>query len=121
MSKFKDMVAIDNRKVFLNADELGECRTIIYDGMSYSNIPVSMSAIRESSRKQLVSDHIQGLYLVSVVMHCIATDIGGILPEKGTHIKINDKKGGEFFYEFTVASSSDVLGLLRLELEALDE
>lgn len=32
---FKDMVAEDNRNVFLNLDEFAERRTIIYDGVTY--------------------------------------------------------------------------------------
>lgn len=120
MSGFKDMVASDNKKVFLNDDEHAELHTVIYDGTIYKDIPVVLSGLKEKDRRQLVtsSDHAQGLYLVTSVMHCAASDLGGIVPEKGMKIKIND---GDFFREFYVATSVNEVGMIRLELEAIDE
>lgn len=119
---FKDMVAADNRNVFLNIGEFAERRTIIYDGETYTDIPIVLSGLKEKDRRQLVSDHIQGLYLVSSVLHCAEADLGGQQPEKGQHIKINDQEGGGgFFREYTVASSVSEAGMLRVELEAIDE
>ena len=90
---FKDMVAADNHTTFLNLDEYGEKRIVIYDGVTYDGddhegIPVVLSGLKEKDRRQLMSDHIQGLYLVSAVMHCAISDLGGKQPEKGTRIKI---------------------------------
>lgn len=129
MSGFKDMVAADNQNVFLNAAEFAEPRTVIYDGVTYDGeehkgIPVVLSGLKEKDRRQLVtsSDHAQGLYLVSTVLHCAVADLGGKQPEKGQRIKINDEEGGGgFFREFHVASSVCELGMLRVELEAIDE
>lgn len=122
MSGFKDMVARDNQSVFLNLDEFAERRTILYDGATYEDIPVVLSGLKEKDRRQLMSDHAQGLYLVSSVLHCVLSDVGGVQPEKGTRIKINDQEGGGgFFREFYVASSVCEMGMLRVELEAIDE
>lgn len=122
MSGFKDMVTADNAKVFLNLDEFAERRTVIYDEETYQDIPVVLSGLKEKDRRQLQSDHVQGLYLVSSVLHCAAADLGGKQPEKGARIKINDEEGGEgFFREFYVASSVNETGMLRVELEAIDE
>lgn len=124
MSGFKDMVAADNRNVFLNTAELADLRTVIYDGNTYSDIPLVLSGIKEKDRKQLIStsDHAQGLYLATSVLHCAAADLGGATPEKGQRIKINDEEGGGgFFREFYVASSGCEMGMLRVELEAIDE
>jgi hypothetical protein len=118
MSSFKNMVEADNKKVFVNASEFAELHTIIYDGVTYEDIPVVMSGIKEKDRRQLVADHIQGLYLVTTVIHCAASDLGGVVPERGMKIKIND---GDFFREFYVATSVVDLGMIRLELEAIDE
>lgn len=118
MSSFKNMVEADNKKVFVNASEFAELHTIIYDDVTYKDIPVVMSGIKEKDRRQLVADHIQGLYLVTTVIHCAASDLGGVVPEKGMKIKIND---GDFFREFYVASSVNEMGMLRVELEAIDE
>ena len=122
MSGFKDMVAKDVHSVFLNLDEFAEKRTIRYDGEEYQDIPVVLSGRKERERRQLQSDHLQGLYLVSSVLHCALSDLGGNQPEKGQRIKINDQEGGGgFFREFYVASSVCELGMLRVELEAIDE
>lgn len=59
---------------------------------------------------------------MSSVLHCALEDLGGNQPEKGLRIRINDEEGGEgFFREFYVASSVCELGMLRVELEAIDE
>lgn len=122
MSGFKNMIAHDNRAVFLSDNEFAEKRTVIYDGVAYRDIPIVLSGLKEKDRRQLMSDHVQGLYLVSSVLHCALEDLGGKQPEKGQRIKINDQEDGEgFFREFYVASSVCEMGMLRVELEAIDE
>lgn len=122
MSGFKDMVAADNQSVFLNLGEFAEKRTIKYDGEVYEDIPIVLTGMKEKDRRQLMRDHAQGLYLVSSVLHCAMSDLGGKQPEKGTRIKINDREGGGgFFREFYVAASVCEIGMLRMELEAIDE
>lgn len=118
MSGFKSMVETDIKKVFINKDEFADLHTIIYDGVTYEDIPVVLTGIKEKDRQQLVWDHVQGLYLVTTVMHLAASDLNGVVPEKGTRIKISD---GDFFREFYVASSICNMGMLRVELEGIDE
>lgn len=116
------MVAADNARVFLNLDEFAERRTIRYDGEEYQDIPIVLSGLKEKDRRQLQSDHVQGLFLVASVLHCAAADLGGKQPEKGARLSINDREGsGGFFREFYVAASVCELGMLRVELEAVDE
>lgn len=122
MSSFKDMVKADNSGVFLNLNEFAESRTVIYDGETYEDIPVVMSGLKEKDRKRsVISDHAQGLFSVSSILHLKASDLGGHQPEKGQKIKINDEEGGKYFRHFYVASSVCELGMLRIELEAIDE
>ncbi len=119
---FKDMVAGDIHGVFLNLDEFAEKRTVKFDGDTFTDIPIVLSGLKERDRKQLVADHIQGLYLVSTVLHCAIADLNGKQPEKGQRIKINDAEGGGgFFQEFYVASSVVEMGMLRAELREIDE
>ena len=120
MSGFKDMVAADVKSVFLNADEFAEKRTIRYDGDTFVDVPIVLSGLEEKDRRQLVSDHVQGLFLVSTVLHCAVSDLNGKQPEKGMRIAINDcEGGGGFFREFYVASSTCEMGMLSVELEAI--
>lgn len=124
MSAFKDMVAADNQAVFMNDGEFADRRTVRYDGKEYADIPVVLTGVKQRERSIMVSsgDHGQGLYLASAVMHCTLADLGGNQPEKGTRIRINDKEGGGgFFREFYVAASDCEMGMLRVELEAIDE
>lgn len=91
---FKDMVNADIRGVFLNAGEFADRRTVIYDGNTYADIPIVLTGIKEKDRRQLVSDHVQGLFMVSYTMHAALDDLGGVLPEKGMRIRLNDKELG---------------------------
>lgn len=126
MPSFKEVVAQDNLATFLNVEEFGERRIIIYNGETYDGpehegIPVVLRGLKEQERRQLQSDHVQGLFLVSSVLHCTRDDLGGNQPEKGQRIRINDSEGSDFFKEFYVASSKCEFGMLRVELEAIDE
>lgn len=122
MSSFKEMVAADVHNVFLNTGEFAELRTIRYDGEEYVDIPIVLTGLKEQDRRQLQSDHVQGLYLVTSVLHCALSDLGGKQPEKGGRIEVNDEEGGGgFFRRFYVASSVCEMGMLRVELEAIDE
>ena len=122
MSGFKEMVDADIHNVFLNTSEFAERRTIRYDGDTYEDIPVVLTGLKEQDRRQLQSDHVQGLYLVTSVLHCALSDLGGKQPEKGGRIEVNDEEGGGgFFRRFYVASSVCEMGMLRVELEAIDE
>lgn len=122
MSGFKDSVVADNVNVFLSTNDFAERRTIRYDGETYVDIPIVLSGLKEQDRHQLISDHAQGLYLVSAVLHCASKDLDGVQPERGQRISINDEEGGGgFFREFYVASSICEMGMVRCELEAIDE
>jgi hypothetical protein len=119
---FKDMVHDDLRRVYLNTEEYAELRTIRMDGREYTDIPIVLSGLKEQDRRQTVTDHAQGLYQVTSVLHCSIDDLEGNQPEQGQRIQINDQEGGGgFFRDFYVASSVCELGMLRVELEAIDE
>lgn len=115
---FRDMVAADLHGVFLNTGEFADVRTVRYDGNTYPNVSVVLNGLKEQDRTQLMSDHAQGLYYVSDILHCAVDDIGGVLPEKGMKFEISD---GQHFRRFFIASSQLTAGMVRLELEAIDE
>lgn len=121
MSGFKDMVDKDIRQVYLNTDEFGELRTVRYDGNTYTDIPVVLNGLKEQDRKMAAVNHDQGLYLVTDIMHCHLSDIGGKLPEKGCIIEINTREGGDFFRRYYISQSQNTVGMVRMELEAIDE
>lgn len=116
---FKDMVAADIKAVFLNLDEFGEPRTIIYDGETYRGIPVVLTGRKEAERTQLADDHAQGIYQASHVLFCSLDDLDGNQPEQGTRLRISDEDG--FLRTYYVAASDCEMGMVRAELEVLDE
>lgn len=115
---FKDMVESDNLSVFLDTEYFGEEHSIRYDGETYEKVPCVITQLKEQDRSTTMSDHAQGLYRVSAVLHCRLDDIGGILPEKGGKIHISDDA---FMRRYFVAQAGCDMGMVRLELEALDE
>lgn len=122
---FRDMVEADNLRTFLDLETFGELRTVAFDGEVYSGedekgIPVVISQMKEQDRVTTMSDHEQGLYRVTAVFHCKLADIDGNLPEKGRKFGIYDPDDG-FLREYYVGQSSCDLGMVRLELEAIDE
>jgi len=118
MSGFKDMVAQDIRKVFLNADEFAQMRTIRYDGVEYPDIPVVLEGPVEEKRDQLADDHIQGLHMVTAVLYCAREDLGGRVPKQGAGLEITTREGGKFFRKYYVVAATDRMGMLQIELEA---
>lgn len=121
MSNFKDMVNEDNKNVFINLSEFAESRTIKYDGEVYKDVSLVLTKTKEKDRKQLVSDHAEGLFLVTAVLHCPIEALRGVRPEKGKTLGITDPVDVDFFHDYYIATSSEELGMLRLELEAIDE
>lgn len=119
---FKDMVAADIKGAFLNLSEFADKRTVKFDGETFEDIPIVLSGLKEQDRTQLISDHAQGLYRVSTVLHCALSDLSGKQPEKGQRIEINDEEGGGgWFRKFYVATSVVEMGMVRAELEEISE
>ena len=117
---FKEMVAADNLRTFLDTETFGELRTVTFDGEEYEEIPVVISQMKEQDRVTVMSDHEHGIYRVTAVFHCKLDDIGGSIPEKGRKFGIYDPDD-RFLREYYVGQSSCDMGMVRLELEALDE
>lgn len=115
---FKEMVAADNVHVFMNENTFAEQHDVWYEGETYKEISCVITQLKEKDRTTTMRDHAQGIYLVTSIFHCPAESLGGNVPEKGSKIKISD---GHFMREFYVAQSGCDLGMIRLELEALDE
>lgn len=115
---FRDMVANDNMQVFLNCDEFADEHTIVYDGETYEHVKCVITQLKEKDRTTTMRDHVQGLYLVSAVLHCALADLNNVVPEKGGKIKVSE---GAFLRTYYVAQSGCVMGMIRLELEAIDE
>lgn len=121
---FKQCVEADIGEVFLNPEELAEKRTVVYDGVTYRDIPVVEIGPKEDKRSSVVQmqhDFGQGLYKRSIVLHVAEKDMNGIKPEQGSYLSINEKQDGTFFHKFRVEESKTEMGMFRLKLEEVDE
>jgi hypothetical protein len=129
---FKDAVKQDLHSVFLNTEEFGEIRTVKYDGVLYEDIPVVLTGLKEQDRNRLnsglkerggrtsMSDHVQGLYAATVVMHLAESDIGNQQPEKGQKIRVYDPDKA-FYRDYRIEASVSDMGMIRLELGGIRE
>ena len=121
---FKHCAETDIEKAFLNPDELAETRTVIYDGVTFEDIPVIEIGPKEGKRSSVVQmqhDFGQGLHKRSITLYCADKDLGGVKPEQGTQLSMNNKPGGTFFHKFRVAESTTEMGMFRMKLEEVDE
>ncbi len=124
---FREMLEDDIHNVFLNTDEFAEKRIVryydgaVYDGPDHDGIPVVLSGQTLSERPRKDSGYMQGIYLVTDVLHCAARDLGGHRPEPEQELEISEPDDAAFFRRYRVVSSSNKFGMLRVELEALDE
>lgn len=120
MSAFKDMMANDNHTVFLNVDEFADPHTIEYDGETYTDVPAMLTDLDQSARNQTATDHMQGVFLATSVLHCDIRDIGGVRPEFGTKIFVSDTDSG-FMRPYYVGRSYCEMLMCHIELQAIDE
>ena len=116
---FKNLVQSDNQKVFANVSEFAIPTTILYEGVSYEDVPCVLTRVKAKDRQSVASDHAQGIYLVTSNAYFPAEAMNGIVPEKGSRISLSDETG--FMREFYVAQASCPMGMVHLELEGLDE
>jgi len=121
---FKECASADIHQVFLNPDEHAETRTIIYDRVTFKDIPVIEVGPKEGKRSSVVQmqhDFGQGLYKRSITLYCAEKDLGRVQPEQGSSLSMNDKQGGTFFHKFRIAESTAEMGMYRMKLEEVDE
>lgn len=121
MSGFKDMLARDIRKVFLNTDEFAQRRTVHYDGVEYLDIPLVLEGPVKELRDALADDHVQGLHKVTAVLYCALDDLGGKIPKAGDPLEVATREGGRFLQKYGIIAATDQMGMLRVELEATAE
>jgi hypothetical protein len=118
------MVEAANKNVFLSTDKFADLRTVKYNGKSYVDIPIILAKLRETDKPVTTGQDggVQGLFRVSAVLRCAQSDLDGAEPEQGQRIEINHQEGGGgFFSDYTVVTSGCDMGMLRLELGAVDE
>lgn len=122
---FKDDVAADISVVFLNTEEFADIHTVKYNDVTYADIPVALQEIKQKDRPLLVgnANHLQGLHVAQTTAYIGQEHIGGVVPEQGRYIFIDDgfAAGEIFFRQYRIVTSDVQMGMVVLELEAYDE
>lgn len=116
---FKDCVATDIHKVFLNTGEFAQRRTVRYDGMEYPDVPLVLEELVQEQRDRLTDDHVGGLHRITAVLYCARADLGGKTPKQGAGLEIAAREGGRFFQKYYIVSSACGMGMLEVRLEAV--
>ena len=103
MSRFKDLMAEDVHRVFLNLNEFAELHNI--NGKEMSAIIEHAEARKREKRYK---DHIDGMYQGLVVLYVAASDYGSLPPE-GSYVVLDGAK-----YTVSDADSQDGMYVLTL-------
>lgn len=119
---FRDMVARDGEKVFLNGAEFAETHTIKYDDAVFEDVQVVLTKLKQSDRSVLQSDHMEGVYQLAAKAFFSATAVGGCVPKNGSWFEIDEGEalGKPFFRRYRVATTENAMGMICLELEAFE-
>lgn len=121
---FQARVQEEAGTVFLNTNEFSEVRTVIYDGVTYQDIPVMEVGPKEGKRSSVVQmqhDYGQGLYKRTILLYCAEKDLAYHKPEQGSQLSINEQAGGTYFHRYRVAESTTEMGIYCVKLEEIDE
>lgn len=120
---FRDQVAADNLNVFMNTAEFADLHDVEYDGVRYSRIPVTLTRLKQSKMAVPATNHADGLRKLSAEVHILLSDLGGIEPEEGTWIRIEDGTalGRPFMRRYNIVTCGNSMGMLTLELEAVED
>ena len=115
---------MDNKSVFCNPNEFADLLHVVYEGITYNGpegngIPAVLTSAKDKDRRQLSDDHAEGIYRVNATMHIALSDLNGILPEKGSKLRISED--GDFYKIYYIVTSACQIGMVTLELEAMDE
>lgn len=121
---FRDLVMRDNKSVFCNPTEFADLLHVAYEGITYAGpdgngIPAVLTNAKDKDRRQLSDDHAEGIYRVNATMHVALSDLNGIQPEKGSKLRISED--GDYYKTYYIVTSACQVGMVILELEALDE
>lgn len=121
---FSEYIEAANERVFLSARAFATPRTLRYGGEQYEEIPVVLQACRAEERTPARangnSDRAQGLYRTARVAHFALRDVDGTPPEQGQRLQISEGTGG-YYAQFIVAAVAVDFGMVRCELEGVEE
>ncbi len=105
MSAFKDIIAADVHRTFLNIDEFSDLHTI-----NGREIPCQVDSNEQIEREKRFNQHMDGVYLNQKLIYVASSDYGA-LPKQGSLITMDGRK-------YLVADAIEEDGVYSITLDA---
>ena len=106
MSAFKDVVAEDIHRTFLNTDEFSDIHMI-----NGKEMPCQLDSNEQIEREKRMNQNIDGVYLNQKLIYVAASDYGP-MPKQGSLVTMDGRK-------YRVADAIDEGGVYSITLEAV--
>lgn len=105
MSAFKDVIAEDIHRTFLNTDEFSDIHMI-----NGKEMPCQLDSNEQIEREKRMNQNIDGVYLNQKLIYVAASDYGP-MPKQGSLVTMDGRK-------YRVADAIDEGGVYSITLEA---
>ena len=105
MSAFKDIIAADVHRTFLNIDEFSDLHTI-----NGKEMPCQVDSNEQIEREKRFNQHMDGVYLNQKLIYVASSDYGA-LPKQGSLITMDGRK-------YLVADAIEEDGVYSITLDA---
>lgn len=105
MSAFKDVIAEDIHRTFLNTDEFSDIHMI-----NGKEMPCQLDSNEQIEREKRMNQNIDGVYLNQKLIYVAALDYGP-MPKQGSLVTMDGRK-------YRVADAIDEGGVYSITLEA---
>lgn len=104
---FKELVAQDNKRIFLNPDEFGEQHKI--DG---KEMLIIIDNYEEIEREKRMSSNVDGIFLKQILFYVTQETFGENLPVVGRVMRVDNKS-------YTVTDAINEDGVYSISLRAV--
>lgn len=105
MSAFKDIIAEDVHRTFLNIDEFSDTHTV-----NGKEMPVQIDTNEQIEREKRMNQNMDGVWLNQKLIYVAADDFGP-MPRQGSILKMDGKT-------YTVADAVEEYGIYSITIEA---
>ena len=105
MSTFKDIIAEDVHRTFLNLEEFSDIHRV--NGV---DMPVQIDVNELIEREKRMNQHVDGIYSNQKMIYVASSDFG-TLPKQGTTLNLDGKV-------YRVADAVDEYGVYSITIEA---
>lgn len=118
---FRGMVASDRARVFFNDSEFAERRTVTYDDVEYTDIPVVLQTQGTELRSRDSDDYVTELNKATAVCFLSRDNVSDANFKQGHELLLSPPEGKTLPELYTIADCREQMGFIELQLEAIGE